>query len=104
MFKFILTAIAAITVVSPALAQDFSLQSAAASGGTIESNIAGDFHGWDGETIYKLSNGQIWQQSSYHYHYHYAYAPEVLIYPSAGGYKMHVIDDDDEDISVQRLR
>jgi len=26
----------------------------------IETHIEGDFEGWEGETIYKLSNGQIW--------------------------------------------
>jgi hypothetical protein len=46
----------------------------------IESSIDGEFKGWDGSTIFKLSNGQIWQQSSYAYMYHYAYNPPVLIY------------------------
>src|SRR5271157_2914322 len=73
------------------------------TGGTIDTRIDGEFKGWEGETIYKMQNGQIWQQSSYHYHYHYAYAPEVLIYPSGGGYKIHVVDDDDEDVSVRLL-
>src|SRR3989344_2622108 len=48
----------------------------------IESSIDGEFNGWEGETIYKLINGQYWQQSAYHYHYHYAYSPKVLIYGS----------------------
>jgi hypothetical protein len=74
------------------------------TGAITQTRIDGDFNGWEGETIYKLQNGQIWQQSSYHYHYHYAYAPEVLIYPSSGGYKMHVDGDSDEDVYVQRLR
>lgn len=69
----------------------------------IESQIDGDFKGWEGETIYHLRNGQIWQQSSYHYHYHYAYAPEVTIYSSGPGCRMIVKDDDDEPISVRRL-
>jgi hypothetical protein len=56
----------------------------------IESYIEGEFTGWSGETIFKLSNGQIWQQSSYAYIYHYAYRPRVLIYRSSGGYKMKV--------------
>jgi hypothetical protein len=30
----------------------------------IESQIDGDFEGWDGETIFKLTNGEIWQQRS----------------------------------------
>jgi len=70
----------------------------------IEAQIDGAFHGWDGETIYKLRNGQIWQQASYHYHYHYAYAPEVIIYPSGGGCFMLVKGDDDEPIPVGRIK
>lgn len=34
----------------------------------IETQIDGDFSGWEGETIYKLRNGHIWQQARYHYH------------------------------------
>jgi hypothetical protein len=69
----------------------------------IESQIDGEFEGWDGDTIFKLVNGQIWQQSSYHYHYHYAYMPRVTIYRSGTGYKMKV-EGVDQTISVQRLR
>lgn len=69
----------------------------------IESHIEGDFEGWEGETIFKLDNGQIWQQSSYAYTYHYAYRPEVLIYRTSGGYKMKVEDVDDT-IYVKRLK
>jgi hypothetical protein len=46
--------------------------------------IDGEFKGREGETIYKLMDGHIIQQSEYHYHYHYAYAPEVIIYKSSG--------------------
>ena len=69
----------------------------------IESQIDGEFSGWNGETIFKLRNGQIWQQSSYAYTYHYAYAPKVVIYQSSAGYKMHV-DGVSTEISVQQLR
>lgn len=69
----------------------------------IESQIDGAFEGWDGETIFKLTNGQIWQQSSYAYHYHYAFMPEVVIYKTSGGYKMKV-DDVDETIYVRRIK
>jgi hypothetical protein len=65
--------------------------------------IDGKFHGWDGETIYKLRDGHIIQQSSYHNHYHYAYSPGVIIYQS-GGLKIHVVDDSDEDVSITILR
>ncbi len=70
----------------------------------IESRIDGDFNGWDGETIYKLSNGDIWQQASYHYHYHYAYAPKVTIYPSGLGCDMLVDGDHDRPIAVRKLK
>lgn len=69
----------------------------------IETQIDGEFEGWEGETIVKLMNGQIWQQTEYHYHYHYAFMPKVLIYRSGGGYKMKV-DGIDKAVGVERLR
>jgi hypothetical protein len=75
----------------------------AVTGGVIESKIDGEFEGWDGDNIFKLMNGQIWQQSSYDYTYHYAYMPNVLIYPSNGRYKMKV-DGVKKAIYVERLR
>ena len=52
----------------------------------VESTIAGDFNGWDGETIFKLDNGQIWQQAEYDYTYSYSYRPDVTIYQVNGGW------------------
>lgn len=69
----------------------------------IETKIDGEFEGWDGETIFKLANGQIWQQDSYDYAYHYAYSPDVLIYYISGRYKMRVEGVDDF-IYVTRLK
>ena len=69
----------------------------------IESQIDGEFEGWEGETVFKLMNGQIWQQASYDYTYHYAYMPDVLIYETSGGYKMQV-DGVGETIFVTRIR
>lgn len=69
----------------------------------IESYIDGTFEGWDGDTLFKLRNGQIWEQASYSYTYHYAYSPEVLIYSTAGGYKM-VVEGVSETIYVRRLK
>ena len=71
--------------------------------GVIESKIDGNFNGWDGDTIFVLVNGQIWQQDSYSYTYHYSYRPNVIIYPSGGRYKMHV-EGVDKDIYVKRLK
>lgn len=69
----------------------------------IETQIDGDFEGWEGETIFKMMNGQIWQQSSYDYTYHYAYSPEVLIYEFNGSWIMRV-EDLDETIEVIQLK
>lgn len=69
----------------------------------IETCIEDDFEGWDGDTIFKLGNGQIWQQTSYEYTYHYAYRPGVIIYSTSGGYKMKV-DGVDGTIYVKRIR
>jgi hypothetical protein len=87
----------------PAKAANGKEQNQVAPDSVIESRIDGTFNGWEGETIFKLANGQIWQQSAYAYKYHYAYRPEVIIFPSEGRYKMKV-NGVDGAIAVQRLR
>ncbi len=78
-------------------------QSPARTPSVIETQIDGDFEGWEGETIVKLMNGQIWQQTEYYYTYHYAFMPKVLIYRSGGGYKMKV-DGVDRAVGVEQLK
>ena len=73
-----------------------------ARAGVVKTQADGEFIGWEGKTIIKLLNGQIWQQTEYHYEYHYAYMPKVLVYPSGGGHKMRV-DGTSKPIGVQRL-
>ena len=69
----------------------------------IQSNIKGFFSGWDGETIFPLENGQIWQQSEYG-DKHYTYpSPEVTIYCLQGEWKMHV-EGIRSSIAVRRLK
>ena len=67
----------------------------------IESRIDGDFKGWEGNTIFKLQNGQVWQQAQYSYHYHYSYCPEALIYQSNSGWMLQV---DGDEIPVNRIQ
>ena len=69
----------------------------------IESQIEGEFNGFEGETIVKLMNGQIWQQVEYYYHYHYSYMPKVIIYKSGSIFKMKV-DGIDKTIGVIKLK
>jgi uncharacterized coiled-coil protein SlyX len=73
------------------------------TGNAITTKIDGEFNGWDGETIFKMMNGTIWQQSSYNYTYHYAYMPDVIIYKKGGTYYMKVEDVDDE-IQVTQIK
>lgn len=68
----------------------------------IESRIDGEFQGWDGETIFRLTNGQIWQQAEYSYHYTYAYLPKVTIFLAAGGCRM-LVEGVRETISVMQV-
>lgn len=68
----------------------------------IEAKIDGEFSGWQGESIYKLTNGQIWQQATYSYSYTYKYSPGVIIFPGAGGCKMKV--DDADPVAVKRIK
>lgn len=69
----------------------------------VQSKIDGTFKGWDGDTVVKLMNGQIWKQRVYHYEYHYAYMPDVLIYKAGSGYKM-LVDGTDEAVAVERIK
>lgn len=69
----------------------------------IETQISDEFKGWEGETTFKMMNGQKWQQSSYSYMYHYSYMPDVLIYEFKGSWIMKV-EDVDETIQVKRVQ
>jgi len=68
-----------------------------------ESRTEGEFSGWEGETIVKLANGQIWIQTEYFYRYRYAYRPKVIVYLTDGVYKMQV-DGIDKAVGVKLLR
>jgi hypothetical protein len=69
----------------------------------IESTISGEIEGWDGDTIFKLDNGQIWQQAEYDYTYFYAYRPDVTIYQTNAGCRMKV-EDETETVLVKRIK
>jgi len=69
----------------------------------VESSVDGEFSGWEGNTIVKLANGQLWKQVEYYYEYHYAYMPKVLILKRGGGYQMKV-DGIKKTVGVERLK
>jgi len=44
------------------------------------SRIKDEFHGWDGDTSYQLTNDQVWKQMDSAEHHQNAYMPHVVIY------------------------
>lgn len=58
--------------------------------GVISSQISDAFEGWQGESEYELTNGQVWRQSRYRYQYSYSYRPRALIYDTPAGKVMDV--------------
>ena len=58
--------------------------------GVVESQIADAFEGWQGESEYELTNGQVWKQRGYRYEYKYQYRPSVIIYDASSGTVMDV--------------
>ena len=69
----------------------------------VETKIDGDFTGFEDEKIFKMLNGQIWQQSSYGSRSRSLSSPKVLIYKSGSTYKMRV-EGIDAEVSVTRLK
>ena len=76
---------------------------AGVAGAAVESLIDGEFEGWTGDTIFKLVNGQIWQQAAYSYTYHYAFQPKVIIFKDGAVFRMKV-DGVSNSIVVKRLK
>ena len=64
--------------------------------------INGAFKGWQGRTVVKLTNGQVWQQAEYKYQYRYAYRPNVTTSGGSGTATMHVVGM--APVRVRRLR
>lgn len=67
-----------------------------------ESQIYGAFTGWKGDALFKLTNGQYWQQAEYKYEYKYSYRPRVVITQTANDYEMEVEGMEDS-VRVRRV-
>ncbi|WP_157184806.1 hypothetical protein [Nocardia niigatensis] len=39
--------------------------------------VDGEWKGWDGSTVVKLSDSSVWKQEEYFYEYNYAYRPKA---------------------------
>jgi hypothetical protein len=69
----------------------------------IESKVDGQFEGWEGNTVVRLINGELWQQTDGHISIAVKIMPDVLIYRSDGQWKMKV-EGIPKDVAVERLR
>lgn len=69
----------------------------------IRSKIQGAFHGYSGGAIFRLTNGQVWQQRRYRYRYKYKYRPDVRIFKDGSRYYIEVAGMN-EPIEVVRIQ
>jgi hypothetical protein len=93
-----------ITIISTTSTSQDTSNGPASTGmpSVIESKIDDDFEGYESGNIYKLRNGQIWEQTSSRYRYRYKYAPDVIIFMRNGSYQMQVEGMDDP-VTVERI-
>lgn len=69
----------------------------------IESRIVGDFHGWTGDTIFRLENGQVWKQAGPGYFETDLKNPKVKIKKLMIGYVL-IVDGYSKEVFVRRIR
>jgi len=70
----------------------------------IRSVVPGKFTGWSGKTVFRLANGQVWQQSARGSFYIVKTDPEVTIRRAAlGGYLLQV-EGYNSSVRVRRVR
>jgi hypothetical protein len=58
----------------------------------VRARIVGAFTGWDGQTTFKLDNGQVWRQSVSGTYRFKATDPEVVIEKGFLGYKLRLVE------------
>ena len=69
----------------------------------IESKIEDTADGYEYGKIFKLTNGQIWEQVGSRYRYQYKYRPDVLVLKKGGAWYLQ-IEGMNDSVRVQRLR
>ena len=69
----------------------------------VKSYIDGEWGGWQGDTIVKLMNGQIWEQFGLHLSLSLGLGNEVHVYQEYGTWYMQV-EGEDEAVAVIRIK
>lgn len=71
----------------------------------VVSRIEGEFSGWDGNTVFRLENGQVWRQRlDGRYFYRGGPRPEVRISRNWLGFYRLTLIEADRSIGVSRVR
>ncbi len=68
-----------------------------------QSQLWGEFTGFNYANLYPLTIGDYWEQTSFHYAYRYAYSPTVYIYYSGGQFTLSVQGSDTQVTVVPAL-
>ena len=69
----------------------------------IRTRIAGEFRGWDGDTVFRLENGQVWKQRLPGRWSYRASSPEVELSKNMMGFWMLRVLDADRAVGVTRI-
>lgn len=69
----------------------------------IESHIEGKFTGWEGNTTFRLANGQVWQQADAGRFYYPTRDPKVIIRKAAFGSYLLRIEGKGSTVRVRRI-
>jgi hypothetical protein len=69
----------------------------------ITSKILGEFTGFNSGNVFRLVNGQVWQQKKHKYKYKYSYRPDIHIYKDQFGHWMMKVSTMDEAIEVVQV-
>jgi hypothetical protein len=67
------------------------------------SNLVGSFNGWDGNTVFRLDNGQAWQQVDSSYQYARSEGPRVTIRRAAFGSYLLQVEGVGKAVRVRRI-
>lgn len=70
----------------------------------IRTRIVGEFKGWEGNTVFRLENGQIWKQRLPGRWYYRAESPEVELRKNLMGYWVMEVVAENHAIGVTRLQ
>ncbi len=69
----------------------------------IKTRIDGEFRGWEGHTVFRLENGQVWKQRLAGRWFYRADSPEVELRKNLMGYWVMKVVAADRGIGVTRL-